>query len=203
MESNKTSSKPSDLDSDEIHNSESISDPQKNSQVLSAKKKKRRLATTRGLVTSAKGSSLRLVTPTNSPSTFRPNFGSTPVTENSEVSTGRNSNKLVGISSLQLPPHLRLRGSQFPTVPQPSSSNLRLPTPITSIPVSVISSTRLEIDRELASASLDWDNYEDSPSYGLYHKPLLSESLQVNDCLSEIQSLSTSSHMLGQSGRVR
>ena len=37
---------------------------------------------------------------------------------------------------------------------------------------------------------MDWDNYEDSPSYGLYHKPLLIESLQVNDCLSEIQSLS-------------
>ena len=177
MESQETSHHPVGLDSDVQVESESGSaaEKQSQSQLLSVKQKKPRLATTRGLGNSGRGSSLEQFTPNNTPSKFRPSVGSTPLTENFQVIARKPPHKLLGISSLH-----RL---QSPLVPQPQSK------PISSIRVSVIS-PRVDSEPAGASTSLDWDNFDESPSYSGSYGPPLHQSLAVEECLKEIQGLS-------------
>ena len=41
-----------------------------------------------------------------------------------------------------------------------------------------------------ASASLDWDNFNESPSFTISGEPHLQQNLQIGDCLKEVESLS-------------
>ena len=179
MKSYKTSGNLADLDSEENNLSESSLPPERRSGSQLLSKTKSRLATTRGLRVIDKGPSLDHITPSNTPSKFHPTAGSTPVTESSSIGH-RNplNNKLLGISSLQRPPH--------PHQSVPSD------TPVSSIRVSVIH-PREDSDGDpiaAASASLDWDNFNESPSFTISGEPHLQQNLQIGDCLKEVESLS-------------
>ena len=142
--------------------------------------KKRRLATNRGFGNPVRGASF-LVTPTNSPSKFQPELGSTPVTEPATEVQLVTSSSLY--SSRQLPPHppfspsvIHQNPTLFPSIQQPSL--LKRATVI---------SPRITVEE----ASLDWDNYDDSPSFNpsLEQQGTQSQYLNLSSCLREIQGI--------------
>ena len=154
---------------------EPVSNPPKLPPRAPSTNKKRRLATTRGLGSPSRGASY-VVTPANTPSKFLPQLGSTPLP--ASEAQPQPSSSLYG--GRQLPPHppfspgvIQQNYSLLPSVPQPSIG----------IRTSVIS-PRVTLEQ----ASLDWDNYSDSPSY----RPSSEQQgsvLNLSSCIREIQGI--------------
>ena len=150
----------------------------------SDKSKKRRLATTRGFDNSSVLGGVppsdipSFVTPLNSPSKFAPGAKSTPNPEQVQVIT---PNPVFPAPrpkvSLPLHPPFSPRRRLLP--PRPPS-----PFPgISSIRTSVISPS-LQTGAVSRDPSLDWDNFEESPSYNAVVDEF--QNLQLSDCLREL-----------------
>ena len=141
----------------------------------SSSTRRRRLATTRGFGNPGRGGSYTN-TPETSPTKFNPEFESTPL---NPVVPAPVSGAVP--RSVQLPHHPPLTPGVIQASPGPTESSSQ---PVPSARPSVIS-PRIIVEQP----SLDWDNYTDSPSYKPSSATPAGHSLQISDCLREVQGI--------------
>ena len=158
--------------------------------------KKRRLATTRGLNSSGRGAAQYSVTPNNTPSRISV-IHSTPITTQS-IPAFIPTFPLQGISSIpgpvRLPPHPPF--SPAGQLGRPVTGPAVLP-PRSSTRVSLISPSLYVTGAECGALSaepepdpsLDWDNFGESPTFGILQAARGIQALQLTECLKEVEDI--------------